>query len=436
MKHLYIFTCFLTISAFSARAQLKYSFTALSGTYAAISGGTNPTVIPADPQYPPHDEGIANGIPIGFTFRYNDTNYTTINANTNGFASFRTLTPVTDPANQYYYASDLGYGPAAPTNARPLLAPLWDDLDLYSTADLKYITTGVAPNRVFTLEWGKVYWDIAAVDLNIEFQLKLYETTNVVEFQYHRLSGAVGSAASAAIGITATDTGTGKYLALTDASASPVATSTQNVYTINTKPAEGQIYRFTPAAALPLTLTSFTGEAKNGVNLLKWITMSEQNNNGFELQRSADGVNFSTIAFIRSKAAFGNSNSAIQYAFDDATPLMSRNHYRLKQLDNSNRSAYSNTVLLQGQMVMQLKIGGVYPNPVINVLNIILLSPKQENMQVMITGLDGKVWLQRNMSVITGDNYLKMDVSRLAAGNYLIKAVSESGETCVTRFVK
>ena len=46
------------------------------------------------------------------------------------------------------------------------------------------------------------------------------------------------------------------------------------------------------AALVPVTLSSFTGERQDVVNLLSWSTANEQTNKGFEIQRSSDGIHF------------------------------------------------------------------------------------------------------------------------------------------------
>jgi hypothetical protein len=55
----------------------------------------------------------------------------------------------------------------------------------------------------------------------------------------------------------------------------------------------------------------------------------------------------------------------------------------------------------------------------------------------VVTDLTGKVVMQRAASVVTGDNIATMNVSALAAGSYIIKAVCANGcETAVHKFVK
>jgi hypothetical protein len=90
----------LIFSLAKVNSQVNYTFSATPGTFVPVTGGIASTLTAADaPNFSITDEGFQNGIPIGFTFRYNGTNYTTINLNTNGFASFAPFVVLTDPAD-------------------------------------------------------------------------------------------------------------------------------------------------------------------------------------------------------------------------------------------------------------------------------------------------------------------------------------------------
>jgi len=106
---------------------------------------------------------------------------------------------------------------------------------------------------------------------------------------------------------------------------------------------------------LPVELVSFSGESKIEGNVLKWVTASEVNNKGFEIERSSNGKLFQKIGFVK-----GNTDSwqALNYSFTDPTPH-SLTYYRLKQIDWDGTSTYSKIVVVQGKE----QIVAVYPNP-------------------------------------------------------------------------
>ncbi len=91
--------------------------------------------------YDATDEGFVNNVPIGFTFRYNNIDYSTININTNGFASFSNFVVADEDAGQVYYENNLTTGPIGLSSVRPILAPLWDDLALTNNSNLTGLKT-------------------------------------------------------------------------------------------------------------------------------------------------------------------------------------------------------------------------------------------------------------------------------------------------------
>ena len=190
-------------------------------------------------------------------------------------------------------------------------------------------------------------------------------------------------------------------------------------------------------AALPVSLTSFTGERQGTINNLNWSTSTEVNNSGFELMRSADGTNFSSLDFIASKASNGNSNATLNYAFADKKPFTGNAYYRLKQIDKDGKTTLSQIVLIKGLKLNKLELTSVYPNPTINTLNVVVSSPKADKVTFVVSDVTGKVILNQVMQIVVGDNNLPISVSHIAKGTYTIKAICADGcETSISKFVK
>ena len=137
-------------------AQVNYLFSASTKNYVPVSGGTIPHLKTSTTAWQPEDEGYDN-IPIGFTFKYNNENYTRTNVNVNGFIALggTSLDIIFNSGAVYhgwpYFRNNLTRG--IPYNKNPVIAPFWDDLVLPDTSHLVYKTTGTAPNRIFTIEW-------------------------------------------------------------------------------------------------------------------------------------------------------------------------------------------------------------------------------------------------------------------------------------------
>ena len=168
------------------------TFTSISGTGNLISNFTS-----VDPvTYVPEDEGFAF-VDIGFRFYFLGIPYDEITIYTNGYASFNEIPILMNGAvNVKLFDADLPTGAEFFTN---ILAPWWDDMTLADAgSDVYFETTGTLPNRVFTIEWAnaRVYGE---TDL-YTFQIKIYESTNLIEFVYGPdIGGSNKTSASAGV---------------------------------------------------------------------------------------------------------------------------------------------------------------------------------------------------------------------------------------------
>ncbi len=186
----------------------------------------------------------------------------------------------------------------------------------------------------------------------------------------------------------------------------------------------------------PVELTNFSGRTEGTTNQLTWSTVSEFNNKGFEIERSIDGKNFSSIGFIKSKGDRGNSSNALNYQYSDIKPFAGTNYYRLKQIDNDGKISYSSTVVLKGDKVPSIVVSAIYPNPVKNELNVSINAEKITKGSYVIVDIAGKVLQQNNLNLVAGDNNMSLNVSALSSGIYHIRIMTEAGETKTAQFIK
>lgn len=89
---------------------------------------------------------------------------------------------------------------------------------------------------------------------------------------------------------------------------------------------------------LPIELTMLHATCSNGTIHIAWQTASEQNNDFFTIYRSFDGMVFTAIATV---SGAGNSNSLLNYMYDDNTLAQGIVYYKLAQTDYDGKTVYS-----------------------------------------------------------------------------------------------
>ncbi|HSN59616.1 MAG TPA: T9SS type A sorting domain-containing protein [Ferruginibacter sp.] len=170
---------------------------------------------------------------------------------------------------------------------------------------------------------------------------------------------------------------------------------------------------------LPVTGLVFnaTLDTDKKVKLL-WNTLTEINNQGFNILRSTDGTNFSNIGFVTSSASNG---AGANYTFTDNSPVNGKSYYRLELTGADNQKTYSEIKAIQRMESLEISF---YPNPVQTVLNIKTATPLM-NAQLRISNANGQNVLQQTLS---GNGNITVKVASLPAGIYYAKIIEEGNQ--------
>lgn len=171
-------------------------------------------------------------------------------------------------------------------------------------------------------------------------------------------------------------------------------------------------------SSLPVELISFEGRFKNNKSVLTWKTASEKDNQGFTVERSANGQNFETIGEVK---GVGNTNTVQNYTFTDANPLSGINYYRLRQMDYDGTTTYSKAITIvasQNDIIVKNTVANETLEITVNSENAAVVSIFNTAGQAMMTE---KVQGTQNINI-----------SHLTSGMYFVR--SETG--AVSRFVK
>lgn len=180
-------------------------------------------------------------------------------------------------------------------------------------------------------------------------------------------------------------------------------------------------------ACLPVELMSFEGVRKEDNVELTWVTASEENNYGFEVERAYKNgaeLEWEMIDFVEGA---GTTYDVQTYSFDDVQPFRGTNYYRLKQLDFDGQFEYSNIVSVEfgvGAGIYEVKIS---PNPVRSQLVL-----EDGIGQVTIFNVLG----QPVKNVQATDASYAISLADLPNGQYIIRVQKEDGTIGVQQFLK
>jgi hypothetical protein len=183
---------------------------------------------------------------------------------------------------------------------------------------------------------------------------------------------------------------------------------------------------------LSVAVEFFKGKRQGNINLLEWKAGCSSNSITFEMERSSDGRKFAPIGKITASQA----RCSLPFDFTDAAPANGINYYRLKMTEIDGKLSYSFIIAIINKKT-GFEIINMLPSIVTNgaaLLNV--SSAKNDNLQIIVSDITGKLLLKQTYPVIAGSNAVKLDLSSLANGTYQLSGYSEEGLIRTIRFMK
>lgn len=187
---------------------------------------------------------------------------------------------------------------------------------------------------------------------------------------------------------------------------------------------------------LPVTITSFTAAAQGADAVLNWTTASETNNQGFEVQVSTDGTNFSKLGFLASNTP--NSSTPHAYQYRDVTlGKQGVRYYRLRQLDLDGMASFVGPrAVTFGGSVAQTSLQG-YPSPFNSEINLALQTTAAGLATVTVTDGVGRQVRAWQPTLAAGASSLRLaDLQNMPAGLYIVQVRYNDGQTQRLKMVK
>ncbi len=166
---------------------------------------------------------------------------------------------------------------------------------------------------------------------------------------------------------------------------------------------------------LPVTLVSFQAALKGAAVHITWKTGVEENVKEFEVERSTNGIDFTTIGFVQA----GKTN----YLFLDEAPLAGKNYYRLKPVDQDGAYSFSPIVMVNVKRDDAI-IASVYPNPGNGNLSLKLEGMIDGNVLVQVLDQQGRLVGTRQFGKQHTTLFkTPLDLGKLSKGSYLLKII-------------
>jgi hypothetical protein len=218
-------------------------------------------------------------------------------------------------------------------------------------------------------------------------------------------------------------------------------TSSNNVGAGTWTQSRGGITSFSPFIVLdvtidlPIELLLFEAKRINKQEVqLDWITGSETNNKGFEIERMLDNeTSFTNIGWLDGQ---GTVTYATNYQWIDQNSHRGISYYRLKQINFDGTYSYSPT-----RVVISYRSGfggnvNVYPVPATEAIFVDFTDWKQgkETVELAIVDVLGRVLIRQQETIDQNSIILMNGVKDLLPGNYFLMVTTNEGLNFVRKF--
>lgn len=189
----------------------------------------------------------------------------------------------------------------------------------------------------------------------------------------------------------------------------------------------GGFYKLESENFIPVELASFTASVNNNQIILNWITASELNNRGFEIEQSFDNESFNNIDFV---AGSGSTTEQRNYSYAITNASSGLQYYRLKQLDFDGSYEYSPIIEIDGPLPSEFVLNQNYPNPFNPSTTITFSLPVNSDVQLSLYNMLGqKITEITNANFQAGTHQVNFTAEGLSSGTYIyvIKAAGSNG---------
>jgi hypothetical protein len=172
----------------------------------------------------------------------------------------------------------------------------------------------------------------------------------------------------------------------------------------------------TDTTIVPVELVSFSAISDGKEVTLSWSTATELNNQLFEVQRSFEGSDFSTVGFVYGK---GTTTERQDYTYKDKIFTDGKYSYRLKQIDYLGNYEYSDVIEIELRTFNSYLLEQNYPNPFNPTTTIGLGVQEKSNVKITILNAIGEeVAIVLNEQIEAGYHTVEFHADNMPSGVY------------------
>ena len=183
------------------------------------------------------------------------------------------------------------------------------------------------------------------------------------------------------------------------------------------------------AVPLPIELKNFDVVAAKEAIDLRWVTASEENFRGFDVERSLDAKKYEKIAYVAGKYAKGGAYNLSDRNVSKGT----RYYYRLKVINTDGTSEYSSVRNAIIQNTANTSVA-IYPNPSNGNVNLDFSLEEDTNTIIDLFDMSGKNVFRKEVEAKKDRNVVSLELMDLPSGVYTVR-MNMAGKV-VTKLVK
>jgi len=169
---------------------------------------------------------------------------------------------------------------------------------------------------------------------------------------------------------------------------------------------------------VPVKFSNFAASKKDNDALLNWTVQNQDaNSNYFNIERSFNGVDFTSIGSV--SVNFSSSTGNYNYKDLGIIPIRKSGliFYRIKEVDRDGRFVFTEVRVVR---VSSTVIIGAYPNPATSYTNLTIDLDKAQTIYITLNDAAGKEVQNLHLEGNAGFNITRLQLSKLSSGNYII----------------